>query len=67
MDDIQLVASIAAGDLLAFRDSQFPLAFVNANPGKVECVEYLDQIPSFFPVPRTKNAYILDLRDEKFD
>ncbi|KAJ7892572.1 hypothetical protein B0H14DRAFT_3685071 [Mycena olivaceomarginata] len=33
MDDIQLVASIAAGDLLAFRDSQFPLAFVNANPG----------------------------------
>jgi hypothetical protein len=35
--------------------------------GKVERVEYLDQIPSFFPVPRTKNAYILDLRDEKFD
>ncbi|KAJ7802032.1 hypothetical protein B0H14DRAFT_3488986 [Mycena olivaceomarginata] len=32
MDDIQLVASVAAGDLLAFRDSQFPLSFVNANP-----------------------------------
>jgi hypothetical protein len=35
--------------------------------GKVERVEYLDQIPSFFPVPRKKTAYILDLRDEKFD
>jgi hypothetical protein len=35
--------------------------------GKVERVEYLDQIPSFFPVPRKKTAYILDLRDEHFD
>ncbi|KAJ7857082.1 hypothetical protein B0H14DRAFT_2578495 [Mycena olivaceomarginata] len=36
--------------------------------GKVEHVEYLNQIPSFFPVPRKKKtAYILDLRDEQFD
>jgi hypothetical protein len=34
---------------------------------RVERVEYLDQIPSFFPVPRRKTAYILDLRDDEFD
>ncbi|KAJ7310898.1 hypothetical protein DFH08DRAFT_1045769 [Mycena albidolilacea] len=32
MDDIRLVASVAAGALLAFRDSLSPLSFVNANP-----------------------------------
>jgi hypothetical protein len=36
--------------------------------GKVEYVEYLDQIPSFFPVPRKKKTtYILDLCDKQFD
>jgi hypothetical protein len=44
-----------------------PATILINRQGKVERVEYLDQIPSFFPVPRTKNAYILDLRDEKFD
>ncbi|KAJ7917410.1 hypothetical protein B0H13DRAFT_2269491 [Mycena leptocephala] len=35
---------------------------------KVERVEYLNNvIPSYFPVPRTRTAFILDLRDPKFD
>ncbi|KAJ7310911.1 hypothetical protein DFH08DRAFT_943911 [Mycena albidolilacea] len=115
MDDIQLLASVAAGDLLSFRDSvrvpriwmeveaslwpsgassdppdpsdssdhndsddesgdftsvAFSTAFWgDANiisraidgpatinrQGKIEHVEYLDQIPSFFRVPRKKN------------
>ncbi|KAJ7476811.1 hypothetical protein FB451DRAFT_1366387 [Mycena latifolia] len=34
---------------------------------KVERVEYLNDIPSFLPVPRNKTAFVLDLRDAKFD
>ncbi|KAJ7176340.1 hypothetical protein C8R43DRAFT_1102271 [Mycena crocata] len=34
---------------------------------KVVRVEYLNDIPSFLPVPRNKTAFILDLRDPKFD
>ncbi|KAF7373812.1 hypothetical protein MSAN_00592900 [Mycena sanguinolenta] len=34
---------------------------------KVERVEYLDDIPSNFPVPRVPTAFILDLRDPKFN
>lgn len=34
---------------------------------KVERVEYLTAIPSYWPVPRIPTAYVLDLRDSKFD
>jgi hypothetical protein len=33
----------------------------------VERVEYLSDIPTYWPVPRQRTAYILDLRDPKFD
>jgi hypothetical protein len=33
----------------------------------VERVEYLSEIPTYWPVPHQKTAYILDLRDPKFD
>jgi hypothetical protein len=32
-----------------------------------ERLEYLTEIPSVWPVPRVATAYILDLRDPKFD
>jgi hypothetical protein len=35
---------------------------------KIEHVEYFNNdIPSYFPVPRTRTAVILDMRDPKFD
>ncbi|KAJ7301874.1 hypothetical protein DFH08DRAFT_827167 [Mycena albidolilacea] len=42
------------------------LATINQQT-RVDRVEYLDQIPSFFPVPCRKTAYILDLRNDEFD
>lgn len=33
----------------------------------VERVEYLSDIPTYWPVPRQRTAYILDLRGPKFD
>ncbi|KAJ7832804.1 hypothetical protein B0H14DRAFT_2591912 [Mycena olivaceomarginata] len=113
MDNIQLVVSVTAGDLLAFRDSMEVEASLqpsgaSSDPpdpsdsldhkdsvsddepgdlasvalsttfwgdaniisrtidgpatinrqGKVKHVEYMDQIPSFFPVPRKKKPHI---------
>ncbi|KAJ7271831.1 hypothetical protein C8J57DRAFT_1507735 [Mycena rebaudengoi] len=34
---------------------------------KVERVEYLTGLPSYWPVPRIPTAYVVDLRDPKFD
>jgi hypothetical protein len=34
---------------------------------EVERIEYLTEIPSIWPVPRAATAYVLDLRDSKFD
>ncbi|KAF9489003.1 hypothetical protein BDN71DRAFT_1512533 [Pleurotus eryngii] len=33
----------------------------------VDRTEYLSEIPSYWPVPRIKTAYVMDLRDPKFD
>ena len=34
---------------------------------RVDAVEYLDALPSYWPIPRNHRAYILDLSDEKHD
>jgi hypothetical protein len=34
---------------------------------KVQRVEYLTDLPSYWPVPRIPTAYVVDLRDPKFD
>ncbi len=34
---------------------------------RVDAVEYLDALPSYWPIPRDRRAYILDLNDEKHD
>ncbi|KAF9481142.1 hypothetical protein BDN70DRAFT_976125 [Pholiota conissans] len=33
----------------------------------VDRLEFLDRIPTYWPVPRVPTAYIVDLRDSKFD
>ncbi|KAJ7440019.1 hypothetical protein FB451DRAFT_1415381 [Mycena latifolia] len=42
------------------------LAHINRQT-KVERVEYLNDLPSYWPVPRVPTAYVVDLRDPKFD
>jgi hypothetical protein len=34
---------------------------------KVDAVEYLSDLPSYWPVPRNKRAYVVDLSDPKFN
>jgi len=34
---------------------------------KVDTVEYLSDLPSYWPVPRNKRAYVVDLSDPKFN
>ena len=33
----------------------------------VDAVEYISELPSYWPVPRNPRAYVLDLSDPKFD
>ncbi|KAJ7511946.1 hypothetical protein B0H11DRAFT_1899441 [Mycena galericulata] len=42
------------------------LAHINRQT-KVQRVEYLNELASGYPVPRVPTAYVLDLRDPKFD
>ncbi|KAJ7138792.1 hypothetical protein C8R43DRAFT_1131951 [Mycena crocata] len=34
---------------------------------KVDRVEYMNGLPPYWPIPRVKTAYVVDLRDPKFD
>ncbi|KAF8966029.1 hypothetical protein BDZ97DRAFT_1917737 [Flammula alnicola] len=34
---------------------------------RVDSVEYLSALPSYWPIPREKRAYVIDLSDEKYD
>jgi hypothetical protein len=67
MSDIefQLPQTLWLDDGLVSRMSNKPCKVTRQRP--VERVEYLNDIPSYWPIPEVYVAYVLDLSDPKFD